>query len=194
MFSKGALTMIHLSSTRKWMLGGFVLGFLAFSGNFSAPARGAGQAHDGALSGPPLMNAEYQVREPRRCKDLNAPPLPEQVAAVIQCTMERNAPTGMTLLRDINVRMGAPRNFDIDLDADLKEIDRDAPVFPLSGSLKMYVCSPVGVGYPAGKSCTLYLTPAAMGKCWKTGFGDWKCNLLGPAPDSRSGVAGPEDY
>jgi hypothetical protein len=108
--------------------------------------------------------------------------------------MERNAPTGMTLLRDINVRMSEARKFDIEIDADLKEIDREAPVFPLSGSLKLYICSPVGVGTPAGRSCTLYLIPAAMGKCWKTGFGDWKCNLLGPAGDSRSGVAGPTTY
>jgi hypothetical protein len=186
--------MIHISSTRKWVFCGFVLSVLAASSSFSAHAGGAGQAPGGALSGPPLMNAEYQVREPRRCKQLNAPPSPEQVSAVVQCTMERNAATGMTLLRDINVRMGEPRNFDIEIDADLKEIDRTAPVFPLSGSLKLFICSPVGVGYPAGKSCTLYLTPVAMGKCWKTGFGDWKCNLLGPAPDSRSGVAGPDDY
>jgi len=186
--------MIRSSSTRNWALCAFVLSVQVLSGNLSAQVNGAGQAIGGELSGAPQMNAEYQVRNPRRCKELNAPPAPEQVAAMIQCTMERNAPTGMTLLSDINVQMSPPRNFDVDLDADLKEIDRSAPVFPLSGSMKMYICSPVGVGYPAGKSCTLYLTPVAMGKCWKTGFGDWKCNLLGPAPDSRSGVAGPTDY
>jgi hypothetical protein len=186
--------MTHLSSTRKWVLGGFVLSVLAFSGGLSAHGDGAAPPVASELSGPPQLNPEYQVRDPRRCKDLNAPPSLEQVGAVIQCTMERNAPTGMTLLRDIKVRMGEPRDFDVDLDAGLKEIDREGPVFPLSGSLKLYICSPVGVGYPAGKNCSLYLTPVATGKCWKTGFGDWKCNLLGPSPDSRSGVAGPADY
>jgi hypothetical protein len=188
------MNMKKLSGTGNRALCAFVLGVLAFSGNLSAHVGGAGQAVGSDLSGPPQMNAEYQVRGPRRCKGLNAAPAPDQVAAMIQCTMERIAPTGMTLLSDINVQMSTPRDFDVDQDAELKEIDRSAPVFPLSGSMKMYICSPVGVGYPAGKSCTVYLTPAAMGKCWKTGFGDWKCNLLGPAPDSRSGVAGPTDY
>jgi hypothetical protein len=186
--------MIKLSGTRNWALCAFFLTVQVLSGNLCTQVVGAGQAVGGELSGLPQMNAEYQVRNPRRCKELNAPPAPEQVAAMIQCTMERIAPTGMTLLRDIRVQMSVPRNFDVDLDADLKEIDRSAPVFPLSGSMKMYVCSPVGVGYPAGKSCTVYHASVAMGRCWKTGFGDWKCNLLGPAPDSRSGVAGPTDY
>jgi hypothetical protein len=186
--------MTNLLATRNRALCAFVLGVLAFSGNVGAKVAGTGQAAGSELSGPPQMNAEYQIRNPRRCKELNSPPEPGQVPAMIQCTMERNAPTGMTLLRDIKVEMSTPRSFDVDLDAALKEIDRSAPVYPLSGSMKLYICSTVGVGYPAGKNCTLYLAPVAMGKCWKTGFGDWKCNLLGPAPDSRSGVAGPIDY
>ena len=186
--------MISGSAARIQSLCAVVVAVFSFSACLPANGAGTGQAPGPELSGPPQLNAEYQVREPRRCKDLNAPPEAGQVAAMIQCTMERNAATGMTLLRDIKVAMSTPRPFDVDLDAGLNEIDRSAQVIPLSGSMKLYICSPVGVGYPAGKSCTLYLTPVAVGKCWKTGFGDWKCNLIGPAPDSRSGVAGPIDY
>jgi hypothetical protein len=49
----------------------------------------------------------------------------------------------------------------VDLDGELTEVDATAPVYPLVGSLKHYWCSPVGVGYPAGRNCTVSPMPQA---------------------------------
>jgi hypothetical protein len=108
--------------------------------------------------------------------------------------MDQDRATGLFLMQEVKIAMGTPRNYDVEIDGDLKEIDPAAPVIPLSGSLKQYWCSPVGVGYPAGKNCTVSPMPQAVGKCWRTTFGDWKCNLIGPAPDSRTGFPGPTEY
>jgi hypothetical protein len=108
--------------------------------------------------------------------------------------MEADRPTGLFLMQEVRVEMGKPRSYDVQIDGELQEIDPSAQVFPLAGSLKQFWCSPVGVGYPAGANCTVSPMPQALGKCWKTTFGDWKCNLAGPAPNQRTGFPGPTVY
>jgi hypothetical protein len=168
------------------------VGLLAFSG-FSV-AGGQAIQGDSELSGPPQMNVNYQAREPRLCKGLTAAPNPRQAAALVQCTMDVDRPTGLFLMQEVTLAMEAPRAYAGETDGNLAEIDMTAPVIALSGSLKVYWCSPVGPGYPAGRNCQMSPTPMAAGKCWKTTFGDWKCNLIGPTPNSRSGLAGPTTY
>ena len=167
---------------------------LAFSGKVGASGAGAGQNDGSELSGPPQINATYQTRDPRICKALTTPPTQGQAAALIQCTMEHDRPTGLFLMQEVHVDVGVPRSYAGNVDRDLEEIDITAPIYPLSGSLKVYWCNPVGLGNPAGGNCQVSPTPVAVGKCWKTTFGDWKCNLLGPVPASRSGQPGPTAY
>lgn len=186
--------MIQFLSKRNLAFGAIALGLIAISSHPLAVGQAAGQDGASDLSGPPEYNVQYQARNPRRCKTLTAPPLAEQVAAAVQCEMDVDRPTGLFLMQEVAVSMGAPRNYDVDIDGGLAEIDPTAPVFPLGGSLKQFWCSPVGVGYPAGKNCTVSPMPQAVGKCWKTTFGDWKCNLFGPAPDQRTGFPGPTTY
>jgi len=185
--------MIQFLNARSVILGFAVLSLFAYSGH----PRVSGQTADkaaGGLSGPAEFNVQYQARNPRRCKALNAPPKPEQLVAAVQCEMEVDRPTGLFLMQEVQVQMGEQRGYDVQIDGNLEEIDASAPVFPLAGSLKQFWCSPVGVGYPAGANCTVSPMPQATGKCWKTTFGDWKCNLVGPAPNQRTGFPGPTDY
>ena len=173
-------------------LSAFAFGFVAFSASLGARGQGPGDGSE--LSGPAQMNLVYQARNPRLCKPVSAPPSPGQAAVLIQCTMDQDRATGLFLMQEVNIVMSQPRAFNGDTDSNLPEIDMSAPVFPLSGSLKVSWCSPIGVGYPAGRNCQVMPTPMAMGSCWKTTFGDWKCNLIGPAPDSRKALPGPTDY
>jgi hypothetical protein len=173
-------------------LSAFAFGFVAFSASLGARGQGPGDGSE--LSGPAQMNLVYQARNPRLCKPVSAPPSPGQAAVLIQCTMDQDRATGLFLMQEVNIVMSQPRAFNGDTDSNLPEIDMSAPVFPLSGSLKVFWCSPIGVGYPAGRNCQVMPTPMAMGSCWKTTFGDWKCNLIGPAPDSRKALPGPTDY
>ena len=167
---------------------------LALSGCLHAGAQGAALRDGSELSGPPQANLQYQTREPRLCKPVNSPPTTGQAAALVQCTMDQDRPTGLFLMQEVMVQIGAPRNYLVDIDGELLAIDPTALVYPLVGSLKHYWCSPVGIGYPAGKNCTLSPMPQAAGKCWKTTFGDWKCNLTGPTPNQRTGMPGPSSY
>ena len=182
------------ANTRNFALCAFALSFLAIAGSRGAIGQDPDH-HDGSeLSGPPQLSAEYQTRQPRLCKAVTAPPTLRQAAALIQCTMDQDRPTGLFLMQDVRIEMGRPRDYVPETDSNLAEIDLTAPIFPLVGSLTVYWCSPITAMTPAGRGCTVSPTPVAVGKCWRTKFGDWKCNLLGPAPDSRSGLPGPITY
>jgi hypothetical protein len=182
------------SSTRNLALCSCALGFAAFAGSLSAGSEGLGENDGSDLSGPPQINLSYQAREPRLCKSLTTPPSQAQAAVLVQCTMDQDRATGLFLMQEVMVQIGTPRSYVVDTDGELQAIDTTAPVYPLAGSLKTYWCSPVGVGYPAGKNCTLMPIPQAIGKCWRTTFGDWKCNLIGPTPNQRTGMPGPTTY
>ena len=180
--------------TRSLIIGFSALTLLAFS-PFPTAGAAAGLQSDGSeLSDPPQMALAYQTRAPRLCKDVTAPPSSGQAAVMVQCELDRESPVGLFLMQEVAVQMSPSRSYVVDIDGELKEIDPKAPVYPLTGSLKAYWCSPVGVGYPAGKNCTLSPMPAAAGSCWRTTFGDWKCSLKGPTPNSRTGMPGPTIY
>jgi hypothetical protein len=182
------------SRARKLALSVLAFSLIAVSGRQGAGGQELVPSDGSNLSGPPQMNATYQTREPRLCKALTAAPVQAQAAALVQCTMDVDRPAGLFLMQDVKATLGAARSYQSEIDSDLAEIDLAAPVYPLIGSLKIYWCSPVGVGYPAGKNCMLSPTPYAVGKCWKTTFGEWKCNLAGPASNTRSGFPGPTAY
>jgi hypothetical protein len=126
---------------------------------------------------------------------VTAPPNQAQAAALIQCTMEVATTIGVRLKQNVKVEMSAPRSFQPELDDRLQEIDAQAPIYPLSGSMTEYFCSSVAYGlYHAGSNCTVSPMLQGAGKCWKTTFGDWKCNMEGPTPNERSGQPGPTTY
>ena len=84
----------------------------------------------------------------------------------------------------------------------MHDVDPSEPVYPIRGSYLMYQCSNIAPGHPwqsvyaAGKNCTIYDHKQAVGSCWKTTFGDWKCTMGDPnaniTPESQKSVAGPK--
>jgi hypothetical protein len=109
--------------------------------------------------------------------------------------MEVATSIGARLMQNVNVQLGAPRAFQPDTDGKLQQIDIQAPVFPLTGSMTAYMCNSVAFGlYHAGSNCTVTPMQQGAGVCWRTTFGDWKCNLAGPTPDERTGQPGPTTY
>jgi len=182
------------SNTSKMFFCASALCLLAFSGNPNANGQGAGQNDGSELSGPPQMNANYQAREPRLCKALTTPPTQAQAAVLVQCTMDQDRPAGLFLMQNVKVQMGSARSYQPEVDSNLAEIDTAAQVYMISGSLTVYWCSQATAMTPAGSGSTVSPTPYAIGKCWRTTFGDWKCNLAGTAPSTRSGLPGPSTY
>lgn len=71
---------------------------------------------------------------------------------------------------------GRPHNPRTDV---MSEIDVDVPVYAIRGSFVQYQCSEVSkILENQGKNCNIYRQPNASGQCYKTTFGDWKCNLM----------------
>jgi len=177
--------------TRNLALSVLVIGIFAFPGPLSAPA----QSERTDLSGPPQLDATYASRDPRKCKSVIAPPNPVQAAALVQCTMEVATSIGARLMQNVSVQFGTPRHFQPETDSRLRDIDAQAPIFPLIGRAMSYFCSSVAFGlYHAGTNCAVTPMPQANGRCWRTTFGDWKCSLDEPTTDSRSGQPGPTTY
>jgi hypothetical protein len=113
----------------------------------------------------------------------------------------RNAPEGSfgsteTLLTNVQVHITgshkfSPGNAGVYNPADnkWKDIDNRAGLLSIVGDAKQYAC---GVqSFAPGKSCTITEMPDGTGACWKTSYGEYRCNFvsvgsigyqLGPPP------------
>ena len=172
----------------------FVLTFAALPGCNSAGGQGTGSGS--SLSGPVVMLAEYQARGPRKCSSVTKPPSVSEAAVMVQCTMESVSSFGLGLIQDVKIEMGSSRRFVYSSDAGLSGVDLDAQVYPLRGSYVGYLCNQISNMAPAGQSCTKSTVDEAVGWCWKTSFGDYKCKLQGApgkAPKMETGAA-PKTY
>jgi hypothetical protein len=69
------------------------------------------------------MLPQYQARAPRICTTVVKAPSASQAAVMVQCSMDGLADTGLTLIQDVKIEMGAPRPFVYRTDAGLAGID-----------------------------------------------------------------------
>jgi hypothetical protein len=156
-------------------------------------AEGAG-ATAAAISGPLTMLPLYNTRAPRTCAKVTSPPSAAQAAVMVQCTMDSLSQTGLGLIQDVKLELGAPRAFVYYSDAGLAGVDLNAQVYPLRGSYTGYFCTLSSASLnPGGQNCLKSVVPVAQGWCWKTSFGDWSCKLQGGAPDQVVSV-GPRTF
>ena len=140
--------------------------------------RAGGQAPGGSSSTPTIL-ADYQSRAPRVCASVTSPPTVAQATAMVQCTMDATSAFGVGLVQDVKIEMGKARPFVYYSDAGLSGVDLEAQVIPLRGSYTAYLCNKISNMAPVGRSCTKSPVPMAVGSCWKTSFGDYKCKLKG---------------
>lgn len=169
----------------------FIVVLLAFPGCRSAGSEASGQAAGAGLSGPLEILPDYQARAPRKCASLTRPPSAAQAAVMVQCTMDSVSPGGLGLVQDVKLDLGKPRAFVYWTDAGLSGIDLQAQVYPLRGSYSNYNCRLISNMAPAGKSCLKSTVSRAIGWCWKTSFGDWKCKMQGDAGGKVTSEFGP---
>jgi hypothetical protein len=101
-----------------------------------------------------------------------------------------------TLLTDVKVYITGSRKFSTNSagvyngqDNNRKDIDNRADVLTLTGSATNYACG--AQSFSPGQSCTITEMPDAPGACWKTNYGEYRCNFtsvgsngykLGPPP------------
>jgi hypothetical protein len=162
--------------------------------SIGAAAAGNGPAE---MSGPPTYNAEYQVRNPRICAKVTSPPTVAQATALVQCSNESDttgsASPAIILATDLQVEMGAPRNYIPGTD-DRQNLDTSAKIYPLRGQGTRWSCGAVPE-YPAGQNCMKWPAgPGGQGACWKTTFGDWNCTMSIGSTNWVSKQKGPTSY
>lgn len=172
-----------------------VLAFTLFTAVGCKSADGQGTGQGGASISEPLkMLPEYNTRAPRTCAKVTSPPSAAQAAALVQCTMDSLSATGLGLIQDVKLEMGAPRPFVYYTDAGLAGVDLNAKIYPLRGSYTGYFCTLSSASLnPGGQNCLKSAVPAAQGWCWKSSFGDWSCKLQGGAPEMINSV-GPKTF
>jgi hypothetical protein len=79
-------------------------------------------------------------------------------------------------------------------DAGLPGIDLDAQVYPLEGNYSAYLCKAINNMSPAGANCVKTLMTNAVGWCYKTSFGDYKCRMQGGASQMVMGQPAPTAF
>jgi hypothetical protein len=150
----------------------------------------------------PTMNERFASRNPRLCAQLMTPPTPAQAKVLVQCDHESGSnPAGMNpnfaLVTDLQVQMSAPRDFQM-IGTSAPDIDTKSQVYDLRGQGTSWMCQPVagqGGTRPAGENCMRSdAVPKGKGQCFKTTFGDWKCQMTVGGGQWAFPVKGPTTF
>ncbi len=171
----------------------FILTLLTPLGCKSAGGEGAGQNGAG-ISGPLTMLPQYGSRAPRTCAKVTNPPSVAQAAVLVQCTMDADTAFGVGLVEEVKPEIGKPRIFVYANFAGMPGIDLDAQVYPLEGSYTAYLCRYINNMSPAGANCTKTIFSTAVGACYKTSFGDWRCRMQGQTMQMVMGQPPPTSF
>ena len=131
------------------------------------------------------FGADYGARDPVRCVPLTqaGPPDPEQAAFLVRCAHEVERGGGLYLMKDLVIRIGKGRPYDLLDDTSVSEVDMSVDVFPLRGSFTWSECgrqeNAISLGKNPDRYCTEADIPNATGACWFNLFGEWQCTLGG---------------
>lgn len=154
-------------------------------------AEGQGSGSGDALSGPPVIDAHFHTRMPRKCSKVTKPPNASQAEALVQCHDESESMAQINLKTNVKVEIGAARSFNPRIDSDWNDIDPSAKVYPIRGRSVLYICdSNLNIG------CSVFTSvDESSGACWKTSFGDWICSLPpSPSQQAKYQQPGPTTY
>ncbi len=126
----------------------------------------------------------FDTRDPKSCdstkQPLKGPLSADQARQYLICNLEGEGyGANMYLLEDVRVEVGKGTPYkELDKGARPSDGDFDGIVYRIRGSYKQYQCSkPSAIMNNKGKNCNLFDNPQATGTCYRTGFGDWKCNM-----------------
>jgi len=138
----------------------------------------------------------YGGRAPRPCPAIHRKPSDAEAAVLAQCTMEGLRGSTETLLTNVQTHITGSHKFSTDKagvyspeEDNRRDIDNQAAVLTIVGYAKQYACGVQSV--VPGKSCTITDMPNGTGICWKTSYGEFRCNFvsvggngyqLGPPP------------
>ena len=137
----------------------------------------------------------FGARDPRTCENTNAPSKGAITAALalkyLNCQMEGIWSNDLYLVENVKVEVGGGVSYAaIRGQYSLDQIDVRVPVYPIRGSFLKYQCQDPQTAYvgPPNTNCITYNNPKATGYCYKTTFGDWKCNMTDRSSTEKENV------
>jgi hypothetical protein len=137
----------------------------------------------------------FGARDPRTCEDTKAPARGAITAALalkyLNCQMEGIWSNDLYLVENVKVEVGGGTSYAaIRGQYSLDQIDVRFPVYPIRGSFLKYQCQDPQTAYvgPPNTNCITYNNPKATGYCYKTTFGDWKCNMADRSATEKENV------
>ena len=144
-------------------------------GQASSAAKGGSVNGAAAISGPPVINAAFGARMPRKCNPVTHVPNEAEAAALAQCASESGGEAGsfrpmIYLWQNMHVQMGGSRPYAFKADSHHSSIDTEAKVYPIRVTGDQLSCT----GKP---TCMTSHADKSEGVCYKTTFGDWQCSF-----------------
>lgn len=146
----------------------------------------------GAMVAQAGSGVPFATRDPHTCPNtkqpVSGPISATQARLYVMCEADHILSGYMYLAENVTVEVGKGRPFNPLSEGFVKDIDVNAPVYPIRGSFLDYQCS-VSRGFPienVGKNCNLTERPHAKGICYKSSFGDWACSMRDLDVDFRA--------
>ena len=137
----------------------------------------------------------FGARDPRICENTKAPTKGAITTALalkyLNCQMEGIWSNDLYLVENVKVEVGGGLSYAaIRGQYSLDQIDVRVPVYPIRGSFLKYQCQDPETAYvgPPNTNCVTYNNPTATGYCYKTTFGDWKCNMVDRSATDKGNV------
>ncbi|QDZ02904.1 hypothetical protein FQ775_22455 [Nitratireductor mangrovi] len=132
------------------------------------------------------VGENYGSRDPVACPQVEgAGPTLDEAVELFRCTNEIEA-SHLFLVDDVRLQIGKSRPFQ---DGDnYPEIDRALAVFPIRGAWTEHQCTNIKT-FPgaAPASCRVFDKTNGSGICYRTTFGDWRCQMSGASANLRPG-------
>ena len=126
----------------------------------------------------------FGARDARTCADTKAPVKGAITAALalkyLNCQMEGIWSGHLYLVENVKVEVGGGVSYAAIMGQySLDQIDVRVPVYPIRGSFLRYQCKDLETEHvgPPDTNCNTDSHPKATGYCYKTTFGDWRCNM-----------------
>lgn len=140
----------------------------------------------GAVASHAGVGESYGSRDPVACPQVaGAGPTESEATALFRCVNEVEA-GHLYLLEDVRLQIGGSRPYQFG--DGYPEIDRNLPVHPIRGSWVEYQCSNIKTYPGAGpNNCRVFDKANGSGICYRTTFGDWRCQMQGASANLRPG-------
>ena len=160
-----------------------VLVLMACKSPVTSAQTASGPAKYGEVTG---VGDRYGSHNPRTCPpgSLSGGKAPSVTQATMSIVCNLEGPSidnSLILLSEVTVQIGQGRSYTESNMYNATDADVNAQVYPIRGSLKKYICSPLpplGI-FPAGQQCSMFPAAVAVGGCYKNTFGDWHCSMSG---------------